>query len=248
MQTEVRASTISVPPPMADDPSGGDAGESALSMTPLRFCSNCGEQALRRASFCGSCGNVLTSDGEQSSDVPDDHQPYPSRAATKDQPGPGWWRSPSGKWFAPNTPPFVPRAGAVPRGSPGSGYWQDPDSQWHPPSQPPFHPSQSLKEIAPPLLNPDELLAGRGKVDPRILRKLNESKSVAQCHCLECGYSGLMPMDGEKRPWWGSWWILIPICLTGIGIVAVAIYALLVASSSTQFYICPNCGRRLASK
>ena len=64
--------------------------------------------------------------------------------------GPGWWQAPDGKWFSPQTPPFIPQEGSpTPPESPGPGFWQAPDGLWFPLHQPPFHPAEASPPAAP---------------------------------------------------------------------------------------------------
>ncbi len=217
-----------------------------------RFGPSCGVAAIVGASSCAECGMPLA----QSVSPPNAQRSTgavpapPSAARGGEQPGSGYWQAPSGKWFAPDKPPHFPRQSTIPpRGCPGPGYWQDPDAQWHPPDTPPYIPSPEAGiSDHEPLLSPEDLLAGRGSVDPRILRKLNDAKRVAQCQCLECGYSGLMTLIGSKRPWYGRWYFLILICLTGVGILVLIAIGVIIASNTKLIYICPNCDRRLTSR
>ena len=53
----------------------------------------------------------------------------------------------------------------------------------------------------------------------KILKKLRGYDEHSSILCLECGYEGLMRVEGKCVPWYLTWWVLIPIFLTGIDIV-----------------------------
>ncbi len=100
--------------------------------------------------------------------------------------------------------------------------------------------SSSTVAAPSPLLSPDELQAGRRSVSPAILAQLQNCEIVDH-KCLNCGYDGPMCLERVERPWWGSWWILVPICATGIGLIAVALIAINVNLSTKDHLRCPNC-------
>jgi hypothetical protein len=108
--------------------------------------------------------------------------------------------------------------------------------------------SEGAERVPLPLLSPEELLAGKASVDPRILAKLNTAKHTGSTHCLLCGYDGLMPVVGTWRPWYLRWYVIVLLFLTGVGIVLFIAIVILMATETKYFYICPNCEHRLVSK
>lgn len=108
--------------------------------------------------------------------------------------------------------------------------------------------AEGAKPVPLPLLSPDELLAGKASVDPRILAKLNSAKQTGETRCLLCGYHGLMPLVKTWRPWYLRWYVIVPFILTGIGIVLFIALVILMATETKYFYVCPNCERRLVSQ
>ena len=84
--------------------------------------------------------------------------------------------------------------------------------------------------------------------DPKILNKLRGYDEHSSILCLECGYEGLMGVEGKRVPWYLTWWVLIPICLTGIGIVPAFLLGFLRYSLTKERVRCPNCGSQLGTK
>ena len=54
-----------------------------------------------------------------------------------------------------------------------------------------------------------------------------------------------MGVEGKRVPWYLTWWVLIPICLTGIGIVPAFLLGFLRYSLTKERVRCPNCGSQL---
>ena len=77
--------------------------------------------------------------------------------------------------------------------------------------------------------------------DPRILSELSKYKKTAQISCLQCDYKGLMGFKKKRVPWYLSLWILIPLCLTGIGIIPAILLGMWRFFATTELYVCPNC-------
>lgn len=66
-------------------------------------------------------------------------------------------------------------------------------------------------------------------------------QTVQQQRCLECGYNGPMAITYARGPWYGSLWFLIPLLLTGVGILFVIAIALLGFTRTKYTGICPAC-------
>jgi hypothetical protein len=115
---------------------------------------------------------------------------------------------------------------------------------------PPRPQSSQIPTVRPtttgtPLLTPEQLLAGQAGVDPRILQQLRGGQDLEDTKCLHCGYEGPMPVIARRWPWWATWWVIIPLCFTGIGGLTML---LLIASGAVNQRItrrCPNCQRIL---
>ncbi len=83
-----------------------------------------------------------------------------------------------------------------------------------------------------------------GKIDntdPRILNELRKYKKTAKVRCVQCKYNGLMGFKKRKIPWYLSWWVLIPICFTGIGIIPAILLGIWRTLATKERYVCPNC-------
>lgn len=70
--------------------------------------------------------------------------------------------------------------------------------------------------------------------------------------CLECGYRGLMGIEGKYVPWYASWWFIIlvffPLFLIVCqvsGIVLCIFVALFRSEFVKTIWYCPNCKRML---
>jgi hypothetical protein len=74
------------------------------------------------------------------------------------------------------------------------------------------------------------------------LRKFSRRRPLT---CLECGYVGLMGVQRSTCPWYFSWWVVIPLLLTGIGIIPAILILAGKASSTKDFVVCPRCKKLL---
>ena len=73
------------------------------------------------------------------------------------------------------------------------------------------------------------------------------NKLASSVECLECGYVGLMGVLKTKFPWYLTWWVLIPVLLTGIGIIP-AIFLVIWRSASRRYtVVCPSCLNTLST-
>ncbi len=63
--------------------------------------------------------------------------------------------------------------------------------------------------------------------------------------CLECGYNGLMGVVKTTVPWYFSYWVLVPLFLTGIGLLPALILGILAGLSQKCTTVCPACKRTL---
>jgi len=63
--------------------------------------------------------------------------------------------------------------------------------------------------------------------DPSIREELRKYKQEITLQCRECGYYGPMGIVKKVKPLWARWYILIPICLTGIGLIAALLLGVL---------------------
>lgn len=83
------------------------------------------------------------------------------------------------------------------------------------------------------------------ETDPKILKKLREYDKLDSTLCLICGYNGLMGVEETLVPWYVTWWVLIPIFLTGIGIIPALLLGFFRASVTENIVRCPNCDNHL---
>jgi hypothetical protein len=85
-------------------------------------------------------------------------------------------------------------------------------------------------------------------VDPRIRDELRKYKEEITLQCRECGYFGPMGIVKQITPWWNRWFIWIPLCIAGVGFVALAILGICGALASRYKVVCPACRRTLVQK
>lgn len=81
--------------------------------------------------------------------------------------------------------------------------------------------------------------------DPAILRNLALYGKHRSLLCLFCGYKGMMGMVKVTVPWYLSWWVIVPLVLTGIGLVPAVLLGVIRGNAGRALVDCPNCGRRL---
>jgi hypothetical protein len=74
------------------------------------------------------------------------------------------------------------------------------------------------------------------------LKKYKEHRNLT---CLECGYTGLMGIVKEVRPWYCATWLIILLALSGIGWIPLLIIMLGRAAATKALVNCPNCHRNL---
>ena len=86
------------------------------------------------------------------------------------------------------------------------------------------------------------------QTNPEILKKLRNYKKTENCFCLECGYDGLMGIEKQIIPWYLTWWVIIPIILTGIGIIPAIFLGIWRAYSEKKQVVCPNCDSTLITQ
>ncbi len=77
------------------------------------------------------------------------------------------------------------------------------------------------------------------------MEKLREYDEHSTVLCLECGYNGLMGVEGKHVPWYLTWWVLIPILLTGVGTIPAIALGLWRGFSVKETVRCPNCDSQL---
>jgi hypothetical protein len=63
--------------------------------------------------------------------------------------------------------------------------------------------------------------------------------------CLECGYRGLMGITRKVVPWYASWFVIIPLCMTGVGIIGAFILGMFRTTRTKVFCFCPNCQQEI---
>ena len=86
------------------------------------------------------------------------------------------------------------------------------------------------------------------QTDPEILEKLRNYKKTETCFCLECGYDGLMGFEKNIFPWYLSWWFIIILIISGIGIIPACLLGLWRAFSEKSQVVCPNCDSTLRTQ
>lgn len=77
--------------------------------------------------------------------------------------------------------------------------------------------------------------------DPELVEKLRAFEKHHQAFCLQCGYDGLMGIEKRCLPWYLTWWVIIPMLVSSVGIVpGIALW--LNRSGALRFHVkCPNC-------
>lgn len=98
-------------------------------------------------------------------------------------------------------------------------------------------PSPGDKQAAP--VESDNYAAPSSAVTENLA---NYRGSLREGRCWRCGYVGALGIDAlSRRVWWASYWMIIPLILTGVGLFAVVVIALL--ANQRQFHIvsCPAC-------
>lgn len=79
--------------------------------------------------------------------------------------------------------------------------------------------------------------------DAELREKLQQYPSVSpQEQCVACDYSGPMGVIRTHVPWYLSWWLLIPLACTGVGLFWVAIAVALRFWKQRLIVECPLCG------
>jgi hypothetical protein len=82
-------------------------------------------------------------------------------------------------------------------------------------------------------------------IDPsrdQVLRELRKHEEHYQnATCLDCRYEGIAGVVGRNVPWYVTWWVIIPLCFTGIGIIGGLILGLFRASQIKPICECPQC-------
>lgn len=85
--------------------------------------------------------------------------------------------------------------------------------------------------------------------DTELREKLQQYPSVSpQEQCSACDYSGPMGVIRTQVPWYLSWWLLIPLACTGVGLVWVAIAIALRFWKQKLIVQCPMCGVSLEAQ
>lgn len=85
--------------------------------------------------------------------------------------------------------------------------------------------------------------------DTELREKLQQYPSVSpQEQCINCDYSGPMGVIRTQVPWYLSWWLLIPLACTGVGLIWVAIAVSLRFWKQTLIVQCPMCGVSLEAQ
>lgn len=81
--------------------------------------------------------------------------------------------------------------------------------------------------------------------DPEMIDKLRAFERHQQAFCLHCGYDGLMGVEKRWLPWYMTWWVILPLLISSVGIVpAIALWWN--RASSLKFHLrCPHCNAGL---
>ena len=89
----------------------------------------------------------------------------------------------------------------------------------------------------------------------QIRAELRRYDTLTTMTCLECGYSGSMGVVGVikgKAPWFLSWWVLIPLLLTGVGTIPALLAfggrAMSIISTQRTKALCPVCKKTLIER
>ena len=89
----------------------------------------------------------------------------------------------------------------------------------------------------------------------QIRAELRRYDTLTTMKYLECGYSGTIGVVGVipgRVPWSCSWWFLVPVLLTGIGLIPALIILigrdLTVTSTERTKAVCPVCKKTLIER
>lgn len=84
--------------------------------------------------------------------------------------------------------------------------------------------------------------------DEQIRHELKKYDEFVELKCLECGYVGDMGVIQKVVPWYFTWWVLIPVLLTGIGTIPAIGLGICRYISTKHRVVCPSCKEVLLHK
>lgn len=73
------------------------------------------------------------------------------------------------------------------------------------------------------------------------------SKHISRM-CLDCGYEGLMGVTDTRVPWYLTFWIIVPVICTGIGIIPAICLFVWRDFATVQEVRCPACSAYLIAE
>ena len=194
--------------------------------------------------------------------------PSPQAAASSQA---GWYPDPGGTpqvryfdgaaWSEDVRPADAPPQDVVGPGKPTGETWP-PATTW-PPPRPPSTPSREVLSNSPSESgNFVEGIQGQAELPPNIRDFLKQYDEHAQLTCLECGYSGLIGVDGRTKPWWATWLGLVALGLPALivltyffpgpgfvwGILLGGLWGLSGRQATRATLTCPSCRQELSAK
>jgi hypothetical protein len=87
-----------------------------------------------------------------------------------------------------------------------------------------------------------EAQVGHKSVIPAEIRQeLKKYDEILTLSCLECGYEGQMGVIGTEIPWYLTWWVLIPLFLTGVGVIPAVGLGIWRSVETRHKVVCPSC-------
>lgn len=81
-----------------------------------------------------------------------------------------------------------------------------------------------------------------------IREELKKYQELIQLLCLECGYEGQMGVLKKVTPWYLTWWVLVPVFLTGIGTIPAILMGIWSSMATRHRVVCPSCKVELLQK
>ena len=188
--------------------------------------------------------------------------PTPQVAASSQA---GWYPDPDGTpqvryfdgaaWTEDVKPADAPPQEMIGPGKPAGETW--------PPPRTPSTPSSEVLSSSPPVSGRFvEGIQGQAELPPNIRDFLKQYDEHAQLTCLECGYSGLIGVDGRTQPWWATGVGFVTLCLPAFaltyflfpgpsfvwGILLGGLWGLSGRQATRATLTCPSCRQELSAK
>ena len=110
------------------------------------------------------------------------------------------------------------------------------------------HCKSILDDNSVQLNNAESAVTVKDNIPDNVRVELRKYDNLTEFSCLECGYSGLMGVVGKHVPWYLTWWVLVPLFMTGIGIIPAIGLGVWRSSSTKLEVVCPSCKNNLIQR